>query len=75
MWQTTYWHQLPSHEGVIEWYSGSSLRPYLQQLGEAYAAAFLEDVRAAVDSTFAAEPSGEVILQFPCLFWVATKGA
>ena len=60
---------------MIEWYRGSSLRPYLQQLGEADAAAFLEDVRTAVNSTFAAEPSGEVILQFPRLFWVATKGA
>ena len=29
LWQTTYLHRLPSHQAIMEWYSSTGLRPYL----------------------------------------------
>ena len=32
IWQTSYYHIVNSQEGLIEWYKGSGLRPYLEML-------------------------------------------
>ena len=29
MWETTYMHRMPSHQSIMEWYSSTGLRPYL----------------------------------------------
>ncbi len=34
MWETVYYHVVPSHSAVIDWYKGSGLKPYLDALGE-----------------------------------------
>jgi len=32
LWQTTYFHVMPSHESILDWYRGTGMRPYLEQL-------------------------------------------
>lgn len=71
LWQTTYFHLLPSHEAVLEWFRGSGLRPYLQALDPADAAAFEADVLARIHRAFAPRAAGGVTLRFPRLFFVA----
>ena len=29
LWQTTYLHRMPSHQAIMDWYSSTGLRPYL----------------------------------------------
>ncbi len=73
LWETTYYHQMPSHEAVLEWYRGSGLRPYLQALDEEGAHEFEEQVLARVRYAYPPRADGSVVLRFPRLFWVATR--
>lgn len=73
LWETTYYHTMPSHESIVEWYKGTGLKPYLEQLGEddrdAFLSAFLEELRRIYPLT----PGGNIIFRFPRLFFTAAK--
>ncbi|MGD9559234.1 MAG: methyltransferase domain-containing protein [Oscillospiraceae bacterium] len=72
LWQTTYFHALPGHEAILEWYRGTGLRPYLEALPtEEDRAAFEQAVFAAVQAAYP-QRSGGVIFRFPRLFFTAT---
>lgn len=73
MWQTTYFHRMPDHEHIIEWYKGTGLRPYLEALGEADAAAFEREIFEEVKKRYPTQKNGEVIFRFPRLFFTAKK--
>lgn len=73
IWETTYYHTVPSPDGVIEWYMGSGLRPYLDRLDGGEKQEFLTDLSRAVATNFPARPSGSVILKMPRLFFTAVK--
>lgn len=73
LWETTYYHLLPSHEAVLEWYRGSGLRPYLQALSAEDAQAFEADVLARIRETFPTRAAGGVTLRFPRLFFVTRR--
>ncbi|MBB9162927.1 trans-aconitate 2-methyltransferase, partial [Escherichia coli] len=34
IWRTTYYHQMPSHQAIIDWVTATGLRPWLQDLTE-----------------------------------------
>ena len=34
IWRTTYFHQMSSHQAIIDWVSATGLRPWLQELNE-----------------------------------------
>ncbi|WP_342652864.1 trans-aconitate 2-methyltransferase [Pseudomonas sp. F3-2] len=73
VWRTTYHHPLAGgHEAVVEWFKGSALRPYLQQLDEDEQSAFLETYLQAVSQAYPALADGTVLLPFPRLFVLAT---
>lgn len=73
MWETVYYHFVPSAEGVIEWYSGSGLRPYLDRLNESEKEEFLGDLRQRVNENYPTRRDGRVILKMPRLFFTAIK--
>lgn len=73
MWETTYYHWVDSVDGVLEWYRGSGLRPYLDALGEAERAAFLADLRAEVADAYPVRQTGCVQLTMPRFFFTAEK--
>ncbi len=73
MWETTYYHTVPSHGSVIEWYKGSGLRPYLDALGEAEQAEFLGELSEMVKNRFPIQADNSVILKMPRLFFTAVK--
>lgn len=73
MWDTTYYHIVPSCEGVIDWYKGSGLRPYLDALNEDEQQKFLSDLLDAIKEKYHITPDGSVILKMPRLFFVAVK--
>lgn len=73
MWLTTYLHRLPSVDAVVEWFRGTGLRPFLQQLTSQQQSQFLEDVHAEMVRVALPRPNGQVVLPFPRLFFIAEK--
>lgn len=73
-WETTYHHVLQGSDPVLEWFSGTGLRPYLDALRADPTA--LADFRAEVGEllreAYPATPYG-TILPFPRLFVVAHR--
>lgn len=73
IWETTYFHSMPSYESIVEWYKGTGLRPYLEQLSADDQKAYLRDVIQCLKDTYPVQKNGEIIFRFPRLFFVAQK--
>lgn len=71
-WQTTYVHILSGENPVLDWLSGTALRPLLAKLGPALAADFSSEVGARLQAAY--PPTGDVtFFPMPRLFFVATR--
>jgi trans-aconitate 2-methyltransferase len=73
VWTTTYVHALDGVEGVVDWFAGSGLRPFLEPLDEAERVAFLSRYREAVEESYAPRADGKLLLPYPRLFIVARR--
>jgi trans-aconitate 2-methyltransferase len=74
VWRTTYHHPLAGGaSGVVEWFKGSGLRPFLEPLDEAQRAQYLQQYQTAIEQAYPALADGSVLLPFPRLFLVATR--
>ncbi|MFR5875775.1 MAG: methyltransferase domain-containing protein [Eubacterium sp.] len=73
MWETTYYHRMPSHQSLIDWYKGTGLRPYLNQLNDADKIEFEKDIFEEVKRAYPVQENGEIIFAFPRLFFTAKK--
>lgn len=76
VWETTYWHILANYQAMIDWYSGTGLRPWLQALDndterEVFCEHMLEDIRPA----YPARPDGSLYFPFRRVFATAVKPA
>ncbi len=72
MWETAYYHLLPSHVSLLDWLRGTRLLPYLSLLSAKEAAKFEESLLARIRAAYPANAKGEVLLRLPRLFFVAT---
>ena len=73
IWQTTYYHIVQSQEGVIEWYKGSGLRPYLDLLDKEEIEDFMAELKESLKDLFPTQRDGKVILKMPRLFFTLQK--
>ena len=73
MWETIYCHRMPSYESIIEWYKGTGLRPYLEQLSETDAEDFVSDVYRELKNRYKIQSNGEIMFRFPRLFFIAKR--
>ena len=73
IWETTYCHRMPSYESIIEWYKGTGLRPYLEQLTESDADDFVNDVYVELKKRYKMQKNSEILFRFPRLFFIARK--
>lgn len=73
IWETTYCHRMPSYESIIEWYKGTGLRPYLEQLSEADANDFVNDVYRELHHKYQVQKNGEILFRFPRLFFMVKR--
>jgi trans-aconitate 2-methyltransferase len=68
-------HALKGENAVMEWASGSGLRPFLDRLGEGRKSQFRQAYSDAVQQHYPRRPDGTTILPFQRLFIVATMTA
>lgn len=73
IWETTYCHRMPSYESIIEWYKGTGLRPYLNQLTESDAEGFVNDVFVKLKQRYKMQKNGEILFRFPRLYFMVRK--
>ncbi|MDR6634935.1 trans-aconitate 2-methyltransferase [Phyllobacterium sp. 1468] len=73
IWRTTYHHPLQGLDGVIEWFKGSGLRPYLSLLNHDERADFLDRYKQRLAQFYKPMDDGMVLLPFPRMFIVATR--
>lgn len=73
VWRTTYNHPLQGLDGIVEWFKGSGLRPYLSLLDEEERLLFLEKYKVRISQSYRPMKDGMVLLPFPRMFIVATR--
>lgn len=73
VWKTDYYHTVDGADGVLSWYSGSGLRPYLDALDNEKQAEFTAELRENINSLYDVRANGKLILKMPRLFFVGKK--
>jgi trans-aconitate 2-methyltransferase len=73
IWHTIYNHVMDGPQGVVEWFKGSALRPFLSALDAGMRDDFLDAYLAQITQRYARRFDGQVLLKFPRLFIVATR--
>lgn len=74
VWRTIYHHPIAGGaQGIVEWFKGSALRPYLGALETGERERFLSRYEALVEAAYPRLSDGTVLLAFPRLFVVATR--
>lgn len=74
LWCTDYLHVLAGIEGIVEWYRGTGLRPWLEALpDEATRTRFLAEYRALLAAHFSPRIDGRILFPFRRLFIIAFR--
>ncbi len=73
MWKIVYYHKMDSHEAILDWYSSTGLRPYLNQLADDLLPAFKRDILNEIIARYPKQKDGRVLFSFPRFFFMATK--
>lgn len=72
LWRTTYVHPLDGPQGVVDWFAGSGLRPFLDALSDEEAVQFLARYRRELADAYERQSDGAILLAYPRLFIVAS---
>jgi len=73
LWETHYNHILSGHEAIIEWYSSTGMRPYLEKLTDEDKRRFIQSVLLKIRDSYKVQNDGNVLFQFRRLFFIAYK--
>jgi trans-aconitate 2-methyltransferase len=71
IWRTAYYHALDGVQGIVDFFSTTGLRPYLDPLDEALRGEFIDAYRANLAKAYPEFPDGKVLMRFPRIFLVA----
>jgi trans-aconitate 2-methyltransferase len=74
IWETIYFHEMENHQKIIEFYSSTGLKPYLDGLPtEELRDRFKAEVQEAYRTLFPAQTNGTVLFTFRRLFMIVVR--
>jgi trans-aconitate 2-methyltransferase len=73
LWQTDYFHIMPSHASILEWIRSTALKPYLDYLNEGDKLVFENEVLSSIKVAYPPQKDGKVIFPFKRLFMVGYR--
>ena len=73
IWETSYYHRMPSHRSLIDWIRGTRLRPYLAVLNEEKALEFENEILKRAEKIYPIESNGEILFRFRRFFFTAVR--
>ncbi len=73
VWTTEYQHALTGDNPVLEWVTGTGLRPILNALDDADRALYLAEYRRRLNEQYPKRPDGVTLYPFRRLFFVAIR--
>ena len=73
IWETVYYHNMPSINAMVEWIKGTRLRPYLNALNSIDAKKFIDEISEKASRVYAKQENGEIIFKFRRFFFTATR--
>jgi trans-aconitate methyltransferase len=73
IWETVYYHNMPSVEAMVEWVKGTRLRPYLNALDNSEAESLEKEITRRAADAYSTQANGEIIFKFRRFFFVASK--
>ncbi len=65
IWRTTYYHQMPSHQAIIDWVTATGLRPWLQDLTESEQQHFLTRYHQMLEEQYPLQENGQMKSNIP----------
>jgi trans-aconitate 2-methyltransferase len=74
MWITTYLHVMESHQDLIDWYSSTGMKMYLERIGsDVKRREFTSQVLEACKAHYPRQQNGRILFPFRRIFFVAYK--
>lgn len=73
IWETIYYHNMPSVEAMVEWVKGTRLRPYLNAVDKETAESIEKEITERAIRTYNKQSNGEYIFKFRRFFFIAIK--
>ena len=74
LWETNYYHIMKSHKDIIQWYSSSGLRPYLDCFTEeSKKEQFLAEYEVLLKNLYPLQKDNKVLFPFSRIFFTVNK--
>jgi len=74
IWETVYFHEMANHDAIVEFYSSTGLKPYLEGLPSAELRnRFTASVLDAYQGLFPTQANGKVLFPFRRIFVIAAR--
>lgn len=73
IWETVYYHSMPSIEAMIEWVKGTRLLGYIQALNQIEAQNLIHEITKRAAQVYKKQENGQIIFRFRRLFFTAIR--
>lgn len=73
IWETVYYHNMPSVGAMLEWVKGTRLRPYLNALSSADGEKLIDEITQKASLSYTKQENGEIIFKFRRFFFTAIR--
>jgi trans-aconitate 2-methyltransferase len=75
VWRTAYQHPMASAAAIVEWMSGTGLKPFVDRLTPELRSSYLAEYEKRIATAYPPRSDGRLLLAFPRMFIVAQRKA